>query len=579
MNDRLVAAAALREIAARLAARGDAAFRAKAYRRGADALEALSEGLDELIRKGGLTRVPGIGSSIAAVVEEVHRTGRSALLDKLRAEMPAGVMDLHGLPGMTPARVRLVEKDLGIRSLDDLQAAAESGRLAAVKGFGPATVKKLLGAIEARRTTPSRTLLAEALRLTDEIVALLRDGTTTVDVVGDLRRGLEEVDRVEVLAAADDASAVLDRFVRLPRAAEVEKRSGGHARVRLAAGPTAELFATTPAGRPAALVLLTGSRGHVEQLAERATARGLGLGPDGLRDGDGQLIALPDETAFYAALGLPFIPPEQRDGTDEITRADGGETWDDLVDRADVRGLVHCHTVYSDGRHTVAEMAQAADALGMEYLTITDHSPTAFYANGVKADRLKRQWEEIARVQETVKVRLLRGTESDILEDGSLDYPDAVLEQMDVVIASVHNRYKMDEKAMTRRVVTAMRQDVFKVWGHALGRLLQKRPSFAARMDEILDAVASSRAAIEVNGDPRRLELEPRFIREARARGIPFVLSTDAHSTGELRNVRYAALLARRGGLRRREVLNTLPVDEFVDAVRPGRGGSRRARA
>jgi DNA polymerase (family X) len=253
----------------------------------------------------------------------------------------------------------------------------------------------------------------------------------------------------------------------------------------------------------------------------------------------------------------------------EIEAALAGELPADLVEEGDIQGLVHCHTVYSDGRHTVEEMARAAEAMGMKYITITDHSPTASYAGGLTLDRLHRQWEDIDRAQEKVQVRLLRGTESDILADGSLDYPDAVLEKMDVVIASIHNRYKMDEDQMTRRLVAALKNPLFKVWGHALGRYVRSRPPIAVRMEEVLDAAAESRVAVEVNGDPHRLDMEPRWQREARRRGIRFVISTDAHSTRELRNVRYGVSMARRGWLRKGEVLNTLGVDEFRRLVRP----------
>jgi len=230
---------------------------------------------------------------------------------------------------------------------------------------------------------------------------------------------------------------------------------------------------------------------------------------------------------------------------------------------------VHCHTHYSDGKNSVEEMARGAEALGMKYMTITDHSPTAFYANGLPLDRLKRQWEDIAKAQEKVKVRLLRGTESDILADGSLDYPDEVLEQLDVIVASVHNRHKMDADQMTRRIVTAMRRPQFKIWGHALGRYVLTRPPFAVHMEKILDAVAESRAAIEINGDPHRLDMEPRWVRMARTRGIRFVVSTDAHSVNALRNVRWGVDMARRGWLTRADVLNTRGVEEFRQAVRP----------
>jgi DNA polymerase (family 10) len=231
--------------------------------------------------------------------------------------------------------------------------------------------------------------------------------------------------------------------------------------------------------------------------------------------------------------------------------------------------MVHCHTVYSDGKNTIEQMARAAEAMGMKYLTITDHSPEAHYAGGVTEDRLKLQWEEIARVQETVQVRLLRGTESDILADGSLDYPDRILEQMDVVIASIHNRHKMDAEQMTRRLLRALRNPFFKIWGHPLGRYVGSRPPIECRMEDVLDAAAASRVAVEINGSPHRLDLEPRWQREARRRGIPFVISTDAHSVGQMHYLRFGVAMARRGWVRRGEVLNALGPEEFRAAVRP----------
>jgi DNA polymerase (family 10) len=235
----------------------------------------------------------------------------------------------------------------------------------------------------------------------------------------------------------------------------------------------------------------------------------------------------------------------------------------------DIRGLTHCHTIYSDGRNSIEEMALAAAAMGLDYLTITDHSASAYYARGLSIDRLRAQWDEIERVQERVGIRILKGTESDILEDGSLDYPDHILERFDIIIASIHSRHKMDADQMTERVLRAVKSPFFKVWGHPLGRLIKSRPPFACRMEELLDAIALSRCAVEVNGDPYRLDLEPRWIRAARERGIKFIVSTDAHSTGAMENLRFGVSMARCGWLGRNEVLNTLDAGTFMRAVRP----------
>jgi DNA polymerase (family 10) len=326
--------------------------------------------------------------------------------------------------------------------------------------------------------------------------------------------------------------------------------------------------AVPPARFAGTLHRSTGSEAHRARLAAIAEERRLRLDDQGLLKA-GRRVPLADEAALYDRLGLPFIPPELREDAGEIEAALAGDAFADLVTTGDVRGLVHCHTHYSDGKHSVEEMARGAEALGMEYITITDHSPTASYAGGLPLDRLKRQWEDIDRAQEKVKVKLLRGTESDILQDGSLDYPDAVLEKLDVIIASVHNRHKMDRAAMTKRIVTAMRKPQFKIWGHALGRYVLTRPPIDADVERILDAIAESRAAVEVNGDPHRLDMAPPWIREARKRGLRFAISTDAHSVKALQNVRWGVDMARRGGVRKGEVLNAMPVDAFRAAVRP----------
>src|SRR5215212_10585627 len=266
---------------------------------------------------------------------------------------------------------------------------------------------------------------------------------------------------------------------------------------------------------------------------------------------------------------MPYIPPELREDAGESEAALAKKLPEELVTEADIKGVVHCHTTYSDGIHTLEAMVRGAEEMGMKYITITDHSPTASYAGGLNVDKLRRQWDEIDEVQEKVSIKILRGTESDIVADGRLDYPDAVLEKFDVIVASIHARYKMDSEKMTERITKAMRYPVFKIWGHGLGRLLQRRPPFECDVEHILDVIAESKAAIEINGDPYRLDLEPRWLREARKRKIKFVVSTDAHSVKAMNNVKFGIGMARRGWVQKREVLNTLTAKQFAKAVRP----------
>jgi DNA polymerase (family 10) len=383
-----------------------------------------------------------------------------------------------------------------------------------------------------------------------------------------MRRKRESVADLDLIVAAHDAAAVMDHFVKFPSVVLVEGRGDTKCTVRTASGLGIDLRVVPPEDFFTALHHFTGSPAHHVRLRGRAKARDLSLSEWGLFRGE-EKLPISSEEQLYARLELPYIPPELREDAGEIEEAEAGGRFDDLVTLEDIRGMTHCHTTFSDGKHSVEEMARAADAMGMQYLTITDHSPSAYYANGVVPDRLKAQWDEIARVQELVKVRLLRGTESDILADGGLDYPDAILEKLDVVIASIHSRFQMDENEMTKRLVTAMKQPVFKIWGHPLGRLVLKRDPVKCRVDEVLDAAAASRAAIEVNGDPYRLDLPPEHIRAARQRGLKFVISTDAHSTRALQNLKFGIGIARRGGVRRGEVLNALPLADFKRSVKP----------
>lgn len=568
--DRLAVAAALREIAALLAAKGESPFKVRAYERGARALESQDLDLPALVAGRRLQGVAGIGPALAARIAEMVTTGRSAVLEQLRAELPPGVVELQRVPGLSRARIGVLHRELGIRGIDDLRAAAEAGRVREVKGFGPATERKLLEAIRSLEAGGERMLLPDAWERAERLLAHLRGapGIGEAAVAGSLRRWCETVGDVDLVAAGDDPEAVARHFARVPLAAAVLAEGGGHAKVRLAEGGEAEVIAVPPPRLAGVLLAATGSAAHLARLAARAQSRGLELRAGALYR-DGRALPARTEEELYARLDLPFIPPEMREDAGEIEAADEGRFPGRLVCRDDLRGMVHCHTVYSDGRHTVEQMARAAEAMGARYITITDHSAAAFYANGLDEERLKRQWDEIARVQEKVKVRILRGTEADILQDGAIDWPDRVLEKMDVVIASIHGRMKMDAAEMTRRVEAAVRRPIFKIWGHALGRMLPHRPPFACDVERILDAVAESRCAVEINGDPHRLDMQPHWVRKARARGIRFVLSTDAHSTSQLAYIRYSVSVARKGWLTRDEVLNTRGPEEFAAAVRP----------
>jgi len=535
-------AGALREIAVYLELDGDR-YRARAYQRAADSISGLQD-VSRLVAEGRLTELPGIGDSLARLIAEIDATGQVAMLDRLRARWPATVVELARLPGVGAAKARILHEALVPADLDELARMCDLGRVRALAGFGRVSEARLRDAIRARHTTRPQLLLPRARELGEALAAHLRAAPAVreVAVCGAARRWVEVVDRIVLAVATTDVAAVRDRLHGHPLASQCD------------------LVCAPPVRFGAAMVIATGSDAHVAAL--RARAGGLGT--------ELEAIDAADEAALYRALGLPLLPPEVRDGTDEL---DGGDL-SDLVTLADITGAVHCHTVHSDGRNTIEEMAIAAERRGLGLLTITDHSATASYAGGLGADELRAQRDEIALVQRRVGIRVLFGTEADILKDGELDYPAELAGDLEVVIASVHQRHKLDEDGMTRRLVTAMRQPIFKIWGHALGRLLLGRPPIAVRFDEVLDAIGESQAAIEINGDPHRLDLDPERARQARARGIQFVLSTDAHSVRQLDYLEYAVGMARRARIRKREVLNARPPDELARALSPrGRAG------
>jgi len=575
--DKFAIAAALQEIAALLELRGGVdRFKSRAYRTGARVIAGYSGDVGDLIAQNGLTSLRGIGEALASQITQLHRTGSSSVLDSLHKEFPPGVIELMSIPGLTLSRIRRLYEELGITSTKELQAAAEAGKLRSVQGFGVKTEQNLLEALrgEEKRVKSNRRIhLHNAERIASHIVDYLGTSRaiTQVDIAGSLRRWKETVGVLRVVVVARNPKKAVDHFLQFPLIVRTESQDEHSVTVELLEGVRVMVVVVQPEQSAVALLVATGSATHVSRLTQIAVKRRLKLETTAFQfSTNAAKGASPvSENEIYTRLQMQFVPPELRENDGEIEAAMRRTLPKDLIEVQHIQGMVHCHTTYSDGVNSIEEMARAADTLRMKYLTITDHSPTAFYAGGVTVDQLERQWEEIAEVQEKVGVRLLKGTESDITADGSLDYPDRILVQFDVIVASIHSRYKMDSEKMTRRLITAMRQPVFKIWGHALGRLLERRPPFECDVEKVLDTIAESKAAIEINGDPYRLDLEPRWIREARKRQIKFVISVDAHSTGALNNLKYGVAMARRGWVRKGEVLNALGVRGFRQAVRP----------
>src|SRR5688572_3983005 len=559
--DKFGIAAALQEIAQLMELRGGQyRFKAKAYNAGARSLQAVGD-LDRLVRDDQLTTLPRIGSALASQIKQLYLTGESSVLNELRKEFPAGIVQLSAVPGLSLTKIKQLHEELGISSVADLKAAAEAGQLRNLKGFGAKTEQRLLEQIDKSKEKPRERLhLHHALSTAERVVEYMRTNRGLIDIsfAGSLRRSVETVGTIEIVASSKKPEALIEHFRRLPLIISSVESEDNNCVAQLADGAVVSFTVATPDEFAARLFARTGSQAHVDKVTARVATR----------KSSGKRLPRSEEE-LYERAGMQYVPPELREDQGEVEAALGKKLPDDLLTLDDIKGMVHCHTTYSDGKHTLEQMVRAAEAMGMKYITITDHSPTAFYAGGLKAEDLYRQWDEIDELQSNVKIKILRGTESDILADGGLDYPDRILEQFDCIVASVHARYKMDSRKMTERIVTAMRQPVFKVWGHALGRLIQRRPPFECDIERILDVIAESKAAIEINGDPYRLDLEPRWVREARKRKIKFVISTDAHSVRALNNLKYGVAMARRGWVTRKEVLNTLNTNAFAKAVRP----------
>jgi len=558
--DRFGVAAALQEIAQLMDLKGGQfRFKAKAYNAGARAIQGVAD-LDRLVKEDRLTTLPRIGDALASQIKQLYLTGESSVLNGLRQEFPKGVIELSTVQGLSVEKIKQLD-EAGISSIAQLKSAAETGRLETLKGFGPKTAQRLLTQLSTPVQKPKRRLyLHHAWNTADQCIEYLKaiEGVVDVSVAGSLRRWEETIGVIDIVASAKDPAAGIAKFQEFPLVLSSQLEEPNTCVAYFADGAQVWLTVVPPEEFGITLFVKTGSQAHIEKIKDYAERKKLNFG------------RLPrTEEQLYKRLGMAYIPPELREDVGEIEAALAKKLPEDLVTEADIKGVVHCHTTYSDGIHTLEAMVRGAEEMGLKYITITDHSPTAIYANGVKLDRLKRQWEEIDEVQEKVSIKILRGTESDIIASGKLDYPDSVLEKFDVIVASIHARYKMDAEKMTERITTAMREPVFKIWGHALGRLLQRRPPVECDVPRILDVIAESRAAIEINGDPYRLDLEPRWLREARKRKIKFVVSTDAHSVKAMNNIKYGVAMARRGWITRKEVLNTLSPTAFAKAVKP----------
>jgi DNA polymerase (family 10) len=560
------------EMSGLLEAGGESVFRVRAYQRAAQTLEALAEDVATVAARGGLTTLPGIGRDLAARIEEYLATERIAQLDALRARLPAGFLALLEIRGLGPRTARALWEHAGVDSVERLEALCRSRQIVGMAGIREKTCDNLLRAIERWKAGRARTPLRTARAIAGRIAEALRahGGVEQLEVAGSLRRMRDTVKDVDLLVTSTEPARVIRTFTTLPSVAEVIAQGPTRAAVRHQDGLTVDLRVVDPGTVGAALQYFTGSREHNVRLREMASRRGLRVSEYGVFDeGTGARVAGATEEEVYATVGLPWIPPELRENQGEIEAARDGRL-PVLVTAADLRGDLHAHTDWSDGHHSLERLVGAAEARGYEYVIVSDHSRSTTIANGLDVDRLRAQRAAIRALQPRHRIRILAGSECDILADGTLDFPDEVLRELDVVLVAVHSRFKQPRAEMTARIVRALGNPWVNVLVHPTGRLLGSREPYDVDLEAVLEAARAHGKAVEINASPDRLDLCDVHARRAGALGVPVAISTDTHYLSELDHVDLGVGVARRAWLGAAQVLNTRPLGELLAWARPG---------
>jgi DNA polymerase (family X) len=574
-------AAILEEIGTLLELKGENPFKCNAYRNGARAVQQLPGDLEELVRDGKLVGAPGIGDSLREKITTLVRQGSLPFYDELKASIPEALVRMLKIPGMGPKKVIALHNDLGISTLEELRSACSTGRVAKLKGFGEKTQHKILEGLAFIDEIGNRVRIDQALPVALEMLSALRSNPHVIraELCGSLRRRRETTKDIDLLVSTGNADKVRETFASLP-----------HVKKVIAHGPTksslivehfaenakvtlgSDIRVVTDQQFPFALNYFTGSKDHNIRLRQRAIDRGLKLNEYELV-GEKRNVQCKDENEIYATLEVDWMPPEMREDTGEIDLA----AWENgrsknrlpkLVEARDIRGVFHNHSKWSDGAATLEQMAQAAKKLGYEYFGIGDHSPSLTIANGLSSERVRQQHAEIDGLNKKLKgIRIFKGAEVDILEDGSLDYDNKVLESFEYVVASVHTLFGMPEEQMTQRIVRAVKHPLVTMLGHATGRLLLRRDGYKVNLDKVLEACAGAGTMIEINAQPLRLDLDWKYCKRAKSLGIKLVINPDAHSTAELGLVPYGVDVARRAWLEAADVLNTQALKQVCKSL------------
>jgi DNA polymerase (family 10) len=540
-------------------------FRVRAYRNAARQVQGMGEALaDMVVKEEDLTELPGIGDDLAAKIREIVQTGKCQALEKLRKQMPPTITALLKVPGLGPKRVRTLYKELDVQTMEQLARAAREQRIRALPGFGPKIEQTIGEAIAAHVGEQARFKLAIAAQYAEALKAYLKRqrGIRAIEIAGSYRRAKETVGDLDIVVAAADGAAVMDRFVGYDEVKDVVAKGTTRATVILKCGLQVDLRVVEPASFGAALLYFTGSKAHNIEVRRLAQDRGLKINEYGVFRGE-KRIAGDSEKAMYATVGLPWIAPELRENRGEIEAAHA-KKLPKLIERSDLKGDLHAHTKATDGHHTLKEMAEAAKARGLSYLAITDHSRRLTVAKGLDPQRLRHELEEIDKLNATLKgFTLLKGIEVDILEDGSLDLPNDVLSELDIVVGAVHSKFELSRAKQTNRILRAMDHPYFHILAHPTGRLIDSRDPYDVDMLKIIRHARGRGCFLELNAHPERLDLLDIHCQIAKDEGVLIAISSDAHGTQDFDNLIYGIGQARRGWLEAKDVLNTRPLSQL----------------
>jgi DNA polymerase (family 10) len=563
--DKKEVAGILDEIGMMLDLKGENPFKSRAYANAARTLEGLSADLADLVETGDISKIKGIGQALTQKITELVTTGRLKYYDELRASLPPGVLEMLAIPGLGPKKIKVLQERFGIESIGQLGNACLENRLLELEGFGKRSQAKILEGIEYHKRHKGQYLVSFALAEAHKLFQALKGyrKITRTSLAGSLRRQKETVKDIDLVASAKDAEAVMEFFTRLPQVENVIAKGETKSSVLLRTGINADLRIVSDKEFPFALHHFTGGKEHNTAMRNRAKAQGLKLNEYGLFRED-TLLSCKDEREIFERLELAFIPPELREGMGEIEAAEK-RSLPKLVEAENIRGTFHVHSNYSDGTSTLEEMVQAAQSRGLQYIGISDHSQSAFYARGLKVEDVRRQHEEIDRLNEKYKgFRIFKGIESDILPDGSLDYAEEILAGFDFIIASIHSRFNMPEEQMTLRVCKALSNKHVTMLAHPTGRLLLVREPYSLDLPRVIQTAVAHGVIIEINANPRRLDLDWRMGKFAKESGMLTSINPDAHSVDGFDDIAYGVGIARKSWMEASDVFNTKSLPEVI---------------